>query len=171
MSRNKNLDAYIYVCGYEGGPFKIGYGYNPNKRMQDHVRNGHANIFMVGAWPVGAAIAQAAERYVHWALREYHLKNEWFNVTQAEAEAAVFRALSPGILESHDRYSMIPPATGKNKSLGYKEWARTNFAEGTLSRIKSAIAQSETQAEFIRDAVERELKRREKAASKSPPTS
>ncbi|MGR7993893.1 GIY-YIG nuclease family protein [Xanthobacter sp. ZOL 2024] len=162
MSSISELQAYLYVCGYDGGPFKIGYGYNPSKRMKDHVRSGHAGIFMVGAWPVGARIAQAAERYVHWLLRDKHLQKEWFNVTQEEAEAAVRHALSPGALEAHDNFSMVPPITGKNKDLGYKEWARTNFASGTLLRIKSVVAKDETQSDFIREAIEAELKRREK---------
>lgn len=162
MSELSKLHAYLYVCGYEGGPFKIGYGYNPGNRMKDHVRNGHAGIFMVGAWPVGAGIAQAAERYVHWLLRDKHFQKEWFNVTQEEAEAAVRHALSPGAIDAHDEFSMIPPITGKDKNLGHKEWARTNFAAGTLLRVKSVVAKGETQSDFMRAAVEAELKRRER---------
>ncbi|MFG1302126.1 GIY-YIG nuclease family protein [Xanthobacter sp. V3C-3] len=168
MTDLSKLNAYLYVCGYEGGPFKIGYAYNPDKRMKDHVRDGHAAIFMVGKWPAGAAIVQAAERYVHWILRDKHLQKEWFNVTQEEAEAAVRQALSPGALKAHDEFSMIPPVTGRDKNLGHKEWARTNFAAGTLIRIKSVIANGETQSDFMRAAVEAELKRRERQKPDRP---
>jgi metal-responsive CopG/Arc/MetJ family transcriptional regulator len=38
------------------------------------------------------------------------------------------------------------------------------FPEGTLERIDAALADKEPRAAFIREAVERELKRREKKA-------
>lgn len=36
------------------------------------------------------------------------------------------------------------------------------FPAGTLDRIKAVLAESESQSDFVRAAVERELKRREK---------
>lgn len=40
------------------------------------------------------------------------------------------------------------------------------FAAGTLDRIDANLADKEPRAAFIREAVERELKRRERKASK-----
>jgi hypothetical protein len=43
------------------------------------------------------------------------------------------------------------------------EQTPARFPAGTLNRIANALSNRETQAAFIRSAVERELKRREKA--------
>jgi len=44
-----------------------------------------------------------------------------------------------------------------------EEAALGRFPAGTLARIEAALKEGEGQAEFIRQAVERELKRRERA--------
>lgn len=44
-----------------------------------------------------------------------------------------------------------------------KEWAedmQARFAEGTFSRIEALTIEGETRTDFVREAVERELKRR-----------
>lgn len=38
------------------------------------------------------------------------------------------------------------------------------FAEGTLDRIDATLADKEKRSDFLREAVERELKRRERAS-------
>jgi hypothetical protein len=46
-----------------------------------------------------------------------------------------------------------------------KRWAedmQARFPEGTFSRIEAVLEESEDRTEFVRRAVERELKRREK---------
>lgn len=161
--------SHIYVLGYEGGPYKIGYGYDPTQRLLAQKRRGHAEIYVVGSWPVGTSIAMAAERFVHWKLRDKHHKNEWFNVTFEEAKAAIELALSPGHIGLHDPYDMIPPVTGVDKGLGRFEFVRAQFKLGTKDRMRSVLFDSETMAAFIREAVEAELlRRREK---KPPPAS
>lgn len=40
------------------------------------------------------------------------------------------------------------------------------FAEGTLDRIDTVLEEKEKRSDFLRDAVERELSRRERKASK-----
>lgn len=44
------------------------------------------------------------------------------------------------------------------------EQTPARFPEGTLARIDAALFEDEGRADFIREAVERELKRRERAA-------
>lgn len=51
-----------------------------------------------------------------------------------------------------------PPGVGRK--MRYPEKREAAFAEGTLTRIQTALDADETQVSFIRDAVERELKRR-----------
>jgi hypothetical protein len=51
-----------------------------------------------------------------------------------------------------------------------KRWPErigAKFAAGTLDRIAAALADGEERTAFIREAVERELARREKAAAKA----
>ena len=51
-----------------------------------------------------------------------------------------------------------------------KQWPErvgAKFAAGTFDRIAAALADGEERTAFIREAVERELARREKAAAKA----
>lgn len=48
-----------------------------------------------------------------------------------------------------------------------KMWAedmQARFAEGTFQRIESVLEEGEDRTDFVREAVERELKRRERAS-------
>ena len=44
----------------------------------------------------------------------------------------------------------------------WSEDMQARFAEGTLARIEGALENGETKTDFVREAVERELKRRER---------
>ncbi len=48
-----------------------------------------------------------------------------------------------------------------------KRWAedmQARFPEGTFDRIEAVLAENEDRTDFVREAVERELKRRERKA-------
>lgn len=48
-----------------------------------------------------------------------------------------------------------------------KRWAedmQARFAEGTFARINAVLTDGEDRTDFVRDAVDRELRRREKTA-------
>lgn len=47
------------------------------------------------------------------------------------------------------------------RKMRYPEKREAAFAEGTLARIQSVLTEGENQVGFIRDAVDRELQRRE----------
>jgi hypothetical protein len=54
-----------------------------------------------------------------------------------------------------------------------KQWAedmQARFAEGTFARIAATLFGKEDRTDFVREAVERELKRREKAVTKAKPS-
>lgn len=59
--------------------------------------------------------------------------------------------------------SPIRPIVGRPRINNEQTPAR--FAEGTLARIDGALADKEKRADFIREAVERELERREKGTA------
>ena len=61
----------------------------------------------------------------------------------------------------------IKPCMGRKKR--WPERVGAKFAAGTLDRIAAALADGEERTAFIREAVERELERREKAAAKTIP--
>jgi hypothetical protein len=61
-----------------------------------------------------------------------------------------------------NRISLTPARVGRRKINFDKMLAR--FAEGVFARIDAVLRPGESRAEFIRDAVERELERRERAA-------
>lgn len=54
----------------------------------------------------------------------------------------------------------IPPRVGRKKRWSEDMGAR--FPEGTFARITAVLRGKEDRTDFVRDAVERELKRREK---------
>lgn len=54
------------------------------------------------------------------------------------------------------------PAVGRPKINGEQTMAR--FREGTLDRIKAVLTEKEKQSDFIREAVEDALEKRERAA-------
>jgi len=44
----------------------------------------------------------------------------------------------------------------------WAEYMQARFAEGTFDRIEAVLTEGEDRTAFVRDAVERELKRRER---------
>lgn len=58
------------------------------------------------------------------------------------------------------RISDIAPAVGRRKE--FTERVLAPFRDGTLARIARVLAGDEDRTSFIREAVERELKRRER---------
>lgn len=54
----------------------------------------------------------------------------------------------------------MPRAMGRPRINGEDEKVTARFPEGTLARIKAALAPKEPQSEFMRQAIENELKRR-----------
>ena len=66
---------------------------------------------------------------------------------------------------THKLISVNPTRMGRKKLWAEDMVAR--FPEGTFERIKAVLVGKEDRTDFVREAVERELKRREKARAKS----
>jgi hypothetical protein len=60
----------------------------------------------------------------------------------------------------------IKPRMGRK--LRWPERVMAKFAAGTLDRIAAVLAKGEVRLDFIRQAVERELERRQIAAKREP---
>lgn len=146
-------EHYLYVIGTDDGPTKIGSSNSPETRLRAFQREGR-KAFLAGVWPVEHRMALAIERYVHWQLRERHIRGEWFNVTR---EAAA-REIDAALAKSHqiDPKDRIPPLDVHG--------SHSRFPGGTLDRIDRVLDEdkNEKRSDFLREAVERELKRRER---------
>jgi hypothetical protein len=150
--------AYVYVIGSQSGPCKVGYSVDTERRLKDIQRPKTQRIQIFGKWPLGHATALAVERYAHWLLRDKQISGEWFDVTAEEAADAVSRAVREGV----DPDYPLPRVDLIGRALGCGEHIATKFPQRTRERIRGVLAASEHQADLIREAVEAELKRREK---------
>lgn len=159
----KNL-AYLYVIGADSGPCKVGYSVAPKRRLADLQRPETRQLFICGSWPVGHAQALATERYAHWLLREHQVSGEWFDVPSEIAGDAVSRALHEGV----DPDYPMPRVDMLGRALGCGEVIATKYPAGTRARIRAQLTADQHQAEFIRDAIEAELKRRERKPKPTP---
>lgn len=56
----------------------------------------------------------------------------------------------------------MPRKVGRKKR--WSEDMQARFPEGTFERIEAALTEGEDRTDFVREAVERELKRRERRA-------
>jgi len=63
-------------------------------------------------------------------------------------------------LPASTRKSICASGARMGRKMRYPEKREAAFAEGTLARIQAALTDGENQVGFIRDAVDRELKRR-----------
>jgi len=60
--------------------------------------------------------------------------------------------------------SAIPARVGRKKR--WTEDMQARFSEGTFARIQEVLMNGEDRTDFVRDAVERELRRRERQLPK-----
>lgn len=147
----------IYVMGADGGPMKIGLARMPERRLRS-IQTGHAKpVRLVGSWPVPLERARDIELRAHWLLRESRAHGEWFTVSARAATQAARSAI-----ESNGEGEKARPTVGRVKINDEQTPAR--FPEGTLARVDAVLSGKEKRSDFIREAVEREIKRREKSA-------
>lgn len=149
-----DLTVYLYVVGPSVGPVKIGRSMCPPKRLKQLEGKTGMKLHLTGQWPIGQAIALGAERYAHHLLRDKHVAGEWFDVSAAEASAAVAIAVAT----DHVANYAMPALEDASRIDGV--YARTKFPRDMYDRLNRVSGGHH--ASFIRDAVERELERRER---------
>lgn len=154
--------AYLYVFSVPGGPTKIGHAMSVERRQKAIERESGKKVIVTGNWPVGSGIALAVERYVHWLLREKHFRGEWFNASEEEVLAAVDRALNAEI----DPCYPIPPVDEYGRGMKYGDHMATKYPAGTKAAVSRLLNQGEGPADFVREAVAREIKRRSRLLEK-----
>ncbi len=139
--------AYLYVLGDEEGPCKVGWAEDVARRSRTVAAPAGRTEIAYTA-PIAYKSALYAERYAHWVLRDHHFRNEWFNVSLAKAIGAVDRAVALDF----KKVGRIPPL------LEHNNMAR--FPKGTLMLMDAALYEGEKRSDLIREAIDRELKRR-----------
>lgn len=148
-------NAYVYVLGTPGGPCKVGWSADPDRRSKyGKWLAGQPDVLHRA--PISNGFALYAERYAHWLLRDHHYRNEWFNV---EPEVAINAANKAVAIDFH-RNGLIPTMRDLHSI--------ARFPKGTMDRINEVLdaEHKEKRSSFYREAVERELTRREREKAK-----
>lgn len=157
-------DAHLYVIGLSDGPQKVGIAYNPLQRLSNLQVSSAGELKAAITICLPRTIAIEVERYAHWLLKDRHIRGEWFNVTPAEAVKAARAARS-----AVQRGERVPRRIRGNGTVGRKkinsEQTPARFPKGTLARIDAVLADREKRSDLLREAVEREIVRRERLAA------
>ncbi|MGX1418287.1 GIY-YIG nuclease family protein [Bradyrhizobium elkanii] len=143
----KNGGAFLYVLGGEGGPCKVGWAEDVVRRAR-YVPAPAGSTEIAYKAPIAYRSALYAERYAHWLLRDHHFRNEWFHVAPQTAIDAVNKAVALDF----KRVGRIPPLLEKNNI--------PRLPKGMWALVDAALREGETRLDLIREAIERELKRR-----------
>jgi len=83
----------VYVIGPDAGPQKIGVALKPHVRMKELQTGNPAQLRVHHAVDVGEFAARDVEGRAHWLLRDQQLVGEWFNISPADGELAIKRAI------------------------------------------------------------------------------
>lgn len=144
------------MIGARRGPRKIGVATSPSARLTKLATGSAVPIRVLYEAPVPAEIARDVEAFAHALLATRHQHGEWFRVSLDEAVSAIREAIAA--VERGER--------ARKKSVGrpplWSENMQARFAAGTFARIAAVLQNSEDRTDFVRQAVEAELARREK---------
>jgi hypothetical protein len=153
-------DSFLYVIGAPDGPQKVGVAKEPAERLVIMQVSHLGRLELAAKIRMPRLMAFAAERCAHWILREKRIRGEWFEVSPAEAIEAAEMAHKQAL-----NGEQKPRAKGE-RPVGRPqvnfEQIPARFPEGTKARIQAVLEEKEPAAEFIRVAVEKELRRRER---------
>lgn len=86
--------SFVYVIGSQDNPVKIGYGDRVESRLVAMQVGNPDELKILGRVVVPWDKAGLVEKGAHTILQDHHRRGEWFNVTAAEALAAIETALA-----------------------------------------------------------------------------
>lgn len=147
------MQCSVYVIGSPRGPQKIGVALNVARRLGALQTGNSTKLSVSLAKPMATPEAKMVEAHAHWLLRESRMAGEWFRVSPAAAGRAVrdaIAAVASG--NAQGRSAVGRPKMDVKATL-------VRLPEGMAEQI-DALAGPGKRAEFIREAVEREIKRR-----------
>lgn len=93
----------VYALAAPGGPIKIGVSHNVRKRVQELRGASPAPLTLVCAARCGSDAfagpnARRVEQLAHETLGAHRLHGEWFDITEAEAVAAITMAAAAAVV-------------------------------------------------------------------------
>lgn len=145
----------VYVIGSTRGPKKIGLAANPTARLRA-LRTGHSRpIELLYSEPLPDVEATDIERRAHWLLRDKKTHGEWFAVSAKAAIDALKRAVAEGGEGEKDSPLVGRPPLKRNTETVV---TTIRLSADVAARIDE-LAGPNKRGEFIREAVERELRR------------
>ncbi|MHC2016282.1 GIY-YIG nuclease family protein [Methylobacterium sp. CM6247] len=159
--------AFLYVIGSrEDGPHKVGLSVDPGRRLKGLQTGNPRRLVVKRAAPSPTNDASAVERYAHYLLRESAILGEWFNVTEEAAWVALVaatEAVANG-LSAPGR----PGFGGAGRPMLWPDKIVAPLPKGSLARMEAVLQPAEDKTDFLRTAVEAELKRRERKPKTGP---
>lgn len=141
---------HVYVAADTRGRHKIGVTGNPRLRAYHLSRDLGVPVQIVHLEPPSAE-AENVETFAHWELASSHDGGEWFLVDRDAAVAAVEAG------KEQVRNGEVVPAK-------IVVLERYGFPAHLELSLRAALAPGETRAQFMREAVESELRRRAQPA-------
>lgn len=149
----------LYVVQARRNLVKIGMAAKPAARLCSLQTGSTERLRLAHIVPVERSLAVAVERYAHWLLNEFRGSGEWFSVSAEQAATAIREALSA--VSDGERQG--------HSSVGRPPLSRDTETKPTMVRLTAsvrarieAVAGPNRMAEFIREAIEAELVRRER---------
>lgn len=152
--------AHIYAVGLPSGPIKVGYTSNNLKHRLHILSKAEIEpITLLASWPVHTSAAHIAERYAHFLLRDYHYHHEWFLAPFTSVAAAVPEAIAA----AESGFALMPSLFRAGRSQRDGERVQNlKLPQGANARIEAVLREGEVRSDFIREAVNAELERRER---------
>lgn len=140
----------VYIASDGPQRHKIGISESPAGRVRGLSSTMGRALRLVDAHAVGDAAA--VERMAHWLLADKRGLGEWFAVSAEQAQAAVVEAAR----------RIASGEAAPNAKL-YPVRITLPLTVEMVKRADAALLDGEDRVSLIRQAIERELKRREKA--------
>lgn len=150
----------IYVAGTPAGPKKVGISQSPESRCAALNNAGLRNMTVLYAREVPAPLARKIEGHAHWLLKDAMKRGEWFSAGLDTVRAAIDAAVAvDGDGEQAKKH------VGRKKL--WHEAVNLTLPEGAKAKMDSVLEPGEDRLDLIREAIDREVKRRERL-SKEP---
>lgn len=145
----------IYVAENHAGLKKIGFAKRPRERLSQFQTGSGSDIAFVHHRHVPSDDAWRIEAHAHLILKPHWRRGEWFDIGLQDAISAIDAAV-------------IATAAGEpvkrtvGRKMEFPDRITLPLAAGVVARIDSVLQPNEPRLDLIREAIEREIKRRER---------
>ena len=149
--------VFLYALKSPDGLIKVGRAIDPARRVGVLQTAVPGKLRLVHTEKIAEGFGVKTEAFVHWLLRTSRVSGAWFRISEREAIEAVSSAIDAVAKgEKPGRRGIV----GRKKQ--WAEDMQARFAGGTFERIAPLLGPGEDRTDFVREAVDREIKRRER---------